>query len=236
VILRDATISTERVRVGAATEPLSIVSLSPDSSGAPVLSVERVIVWLRSQPTGVREAIAIELCDTLAEVTESATAAGFEQGRADGAAQVRSEHAAWLESLEGVRDRVDASCEAAAADLESGCVEIVADALTRIAPALVRDSAVTVSAVRAALAAVAAQRHVRVGVHADDCEAILAERDALTKALGLESLEIVPDARVELGGCIVRTQYGEQDQRFEVLLSRLFAALQSARTKERVRE
>jgi flagellar biosynthesis/type III secretory pathway protein FliH len=81
---------------------------------------------------------------------------------------------------------------------------------------------IQVKYIEEALELVAGNHQVRVRIHPDDHQSLggLAEH-WITPLLARASAQLVPDARVSLGGCIVESQHGQIDQRIETQLARI---------------
>jgi flagellar assembly protein FliH len=70
-------------------------------------------------------------------------------------------------------------------------------------------------------------RELSIRVHPDDLPVLQQEQDRIAAALSGRSFSIVPDARVQVGGCIAESSLGSLDGRLEVQLREIFATLRS---------
>jgi flagellar biosynthesis/type III secretory pathway protein FliH len=83
------------------------------------------------------------------------------------------------------------------------------------------------------LARVKEGRELTIRVARDDVPVIRKFEGELREALQGRKFEIVADSRVELGGCIVETNTGSLDGRFEVQLRELYETLRLAKLSAR---
>ncbi len=154
----------------------------------------------------------------LAQAEAEARRRGYEEGKRQALQEVEAAGralVACLEALEEERTRLVASLERQAAEL----AVLVAEKI--VGEALALDPGRVVSVVGAALRRVAADDRVVVAVHPADLETVRAAEPELARQLATHSrLEVVPDRRVDRGGCVVSTAVGEIDARVREQLTR----------------
>ena len=87
---------------------------------------------------------------------------------------------------------------------------------------------ITLAVVRETLELAAGGGTVRLHLHPDDHKTLGDRVDRLSRALGnLGQMQIEADPHVSPGGCVVRTEFGEIDQRIETQLERIREELDS---------
>src|SRR5215213_1369083 len=160
-------------------------------------------------------------------------AEGYEAGRADAAAQCAPAVQALAETqaqAQAERERTAERMEEAAVGL---ALQIADKALTG---AITAQPERVVDVVRGALRCLVERDRVTILVHPQDLQTVREAADGLIRQLGgIEHLEVQEERRVQRGGAIVRSQFGEIDARIETKLDRareiLQAELQQAGTE-----
>jgi len=172
-----------------------------------------------------RDAAARELAAARAEAEQiraEARAEGFAAGRAEGIehgrAEAQSAAGALLEAVRGVEEiRVQTadSVERDAIDLALALAGKIVLATLQIRPELV------VEVVQGALRRVAGQRRISIVVNPADLETVRASLgDLRGQSAAVERWDLQPDARVAVGGAVVRTAEGEVDASVATQLER----------------
>jgi len=261
MILRDAIVSDQRRMLGAASQPLPVAApaarerttrdetgreadvdaarigavIDAQPTAAPRenrLALETVAAWLAIQDTETRNACAAMLAGDLVQVHEAARREGFAAGNE--AARVEAERLLSQERtvLQALVTATETALEQERARVGDLCVDIVAEALTKIAGPLL--------SVREAASGVIVEilRRVREGgeltirvCHAD-LPLLEQDEDKLSRALPGRKFVLVADPRVDLGGCIVESRLGSLDGRLEVQLRELYETLRTAKSSQ----
>ena len=246
MILRDVIVSDElrplireAPRVSRPQEIMQadVVPREPDTRSAhdvprvmePVLTVETVIDWLHTQDPEARSACAAALVDELRNLRDEAKSEGLRAGRAEAAKVAREELDARLAVFTRVVTEAESHLKQESDALAASCSEIVAEALTKIAGPLLATRQAAVGAVEQVLKRVKEARELTIRVNATDVPVLAAAEEALAPALGGRKFNLVADARVDVGGCIVESRLGSLDGRFEAQLRELFEALRAAK-------
>jgi flagellar assembly protein FliH len=160
-------------------------------------------------------------------IREQSQRFGYTEGYTAGAQDARAELAAALALVQ----RVGSEGVAVRNDLlrrsEHEMVEMVISALRAIlGERAVEDPSVVGQTVRHALQRAAAQNVVRVRVHPDQADLVIAE---MTDADGeAPPFEVFADGSVGLGGCVVDTAHGRVDARLDVQLDAIALLLRDA--------
>ncbi len=98
---------------------------------------------------------------------------------------------------------------------------------TGIAEKLIRrelqhDADIPLELLKEALELAAGSRRLRIRLNPADRESLgPAVEQIVARIAALASAEILADAEVSLGGCVVETEHGEIDQRFESQIARI---------------
>jgi flagellar biosynthesis/type III secretory pathway protein FliH len=197
-------------------------------SQAPALTPAAVSKWLVEQD---RETLVVAIPGLeaeLEEIREDAYAAGFNVGQVDGRAAAREQVLQQGVLLKSLVDAVRSQCEQEQARLSTLCVDIVAVALGKIGGPLLATREAAYAAVTEALARAKAGHELTVRVNPTDLPGLEAQHAQLS-ALLYAPLQWVADPQVVLGGCVVESQPGTLDARFEVQLQGLYDTLRLAK-------
>jgi len=169
----------------------------------------------------LRERLARERDEVLARAHDD----GYAQGLAEGRATLEAE----LDSLEAVLQSLRASLDRQVAGAEDIIVDIAFEALGRMLGTALVTREGAVAAVREVLGTIGEREQLTVRVAPGDYELVLGARTQLAAGDDGRMLDIVPDERVALGGCLVETAGGTLDGRLETQLARIVETLSSVR-------
>jgi flagellar assembly protein FliH len=154
----------------------------------------------------------------VAQLHEEASARGYEEGLARARRDLEAALAALARAAGALADQEQellAQLERRAAELALAVAEKIVGEVLGLQPD--RVGAVVASALRR----VSAEDRVVVAVSPDDLAIVRSLEGELASQLASHSrLEIVPDRRVERGGCVVSTRVGEIDARIGEQLAR----------------
>jgi len=238
MILRDATVG-EQVRTIqlSRTEvhpPLAAAVIAIDAEPAlpahEVLTFEAVAAWLAVQDEPTRNACASILSDELTHVHETARAEGHALGEEQGREQARQSCQRVLDGLMAVARAAEEELTQERSRLADACAEIVGEALAKIAGPLLSTRKAAIGAVTEVLKRVKEGRDLVVRVSPADLPILQQEEQRLAAVVPGRALQLVADARIELGGCIVESSLGTLDGRLDLQLRELYATLRAART------
>ena len=158
------------------------------------------------------------------EVRDEAHRRGIEEGMAEAETRWRAPFEQLEDQIEVFGREREEFFRAAEPELAKLAVEIARKILKK---ELAQDSEAVLSVVRSALTRVR-DREVRVRVNPSDLECVRGARESfLGDESGAADLEISPDRRVGVGGCIIETPSGNLDCRIETQLDLIAAALES---------
>jgi flagellar assembly protein FliH len=229
LILRDATVSSKRHRLGVAETP------RPDSRPEPLrpaLTVSEVCAWLMGEGEVARRTCASQLAPELDDLRAAARVEGYADGHAAAMREVEKQHAGALDRLAVVVRAFEVASERATEDLTNTCAAIVAEAFAKLAGELLVTPAATLGAVRSVLGRVRDGRHYTVYVHPSALAAVEAERGDLQAAIGNATIDLQGDAGLSSGGCRVESDLGTLDAAFDVQLQALIETLRAARNTQ----
>jgi flagellar biosynthesis/type III secretory pathway protein FliH len=247
VILRGAVFTAERRHLGAQPSPPSVAPAAEISldetvdhvaeSGATYevrnaelpLSSDRVASWLVTQDGATRTALASLLSDELAALRDAARDDGYARGHAEAMAEAREKVCDAVEALQKLHAHAEVAFAREAAQLQEACADVVAEVFFKLAGrALVTQEAI-VAVVGEVLKRVREERELRIHVSPRDLPVLRTAETGIAASLPGRRFELVGDARVEAGGCIVQSTLGSLDGRLEVQLAGLIETLRAAR-------
>jgi flagellar assembly protein FliH len=73
--------------------------------------------------------------------------------------------------------------------------------------------------------------HLKLHLNPEDVEEVEAQKERLQLSVGIGELELVPDARVERGGCLLETEAGSVDVRLSTIVNQMTESLSSELSK-----
>jgi flagellar assembly protein FliH len=164
-------------------------------------------------------------------VAEEARQAGYEEGFRQGAEQAEQDiRRRWEERLRDAEDLVRqayAAKERVISEAEAFVVELSCDIASKlVASRLEQEPELAVRLFAQALSRRKEQGTITLCVAPDQFEFVQAAKDELMLSLDSQAeLQIVPDASVGPGGCIVRSAFGSIDARIDTQLSVIRAEL-----------
>lgn len=172
------------------------------------LEADQVLAEARRQAEGI-------LADARSQL-EAERARGYEEGMAQAKAELAEQ---MLETVGGAVDYF--------ARVEKRVADVVASSVRKILGEL-DDHELILRIVKNALQVVRNQRQVTLRVSPDQ-EPVVRERigEILAEDSGTSFIEVVPDYRLQRGGCILETEVGVVDASAEVQLAALEKALKS---------
>lgn len=196
---------------GAKTAPVA-----PIPPAAPVVDVEAQRAW---QHEAERE---------LAEVRQREQQRGHADGHAQGMAEAQAAYRDKLQHLDQLIENVGRSFSAQIEGLEDIAVTIAFESLAK----LLGESLVTREGVRAMVSQVLQrtkdQERLIVRLSPGDFYLLL-QQSTDAPLLTHAGVELVPDERIEMGGCLVETGTGSLDARLETQIQALRQVLVRAR-------
>lgn len=155
---------------------------------------------------------------------EAGKAEGLSLGKAEGLKEYQLKISAWDQLFRSASEQR----RAAVGDLEDVLVDLVGEALHRC---LQREAAerpgMVVDLVRSVLKRAQDRTKLRIHLSPDDVQRVNEARSQLQLSVGAGDLELVPDNRIEVGGCLLETEAGSVDARLGTLAAQAQDALKS---------
>lgn len=163
---------------------------------------------------------------------QAGRALGLETGKSEGLAAGRleglKEYESKIRSWDGLFKTASEQRHQALSDMEALLVDLVGEALhkclqreAQVRPAMVVDLA------KAALQKAHDRIQLRIHLNPEDVERVHAVKSQLQLSVGAGELELVPDGRVEKGGCLLETEAGSVDARLGTMASQAQEVLKS---------
>lgn len=172
-----------------------------------------------------------EIQEEIARERRTAIEQGRAQGYQDGMEASRKEVEEELQRLKALIQSLSGEMSKRLNDSEDAMVEVVCASIVKILGEVMLTREGVVGVVKNAVAQLTQRGKLIVRVSPDDFELLQGERQTLLDGLDDTSVELVPDSRVKLGGCLLETESGGLDGRLEVQLQRLNDVLLNTRSQ-----
>lgn len=158
----------------------------------------------------------------LKEGLEKGVREGFEKGKAEGLKTYLELIHKWNGLVEGAA----VERKKTMADMEPLLIELVGDVLYKCLKKQAEGSSqMVVEFSREALKKAQDRVHLKLHLNPDDLKEVELQKDQLKLSVGAGHLELVPDARIEKGGCLLETEAGSVDVRLPTLVAQAKEAL-----------
>lgn len=156
---------------------------------------------------------------------------GYAKGYQDAQNKVQEEHANRVEMLNGLISTVRNGFEERIEGLTDVVIELAFVAVTKIVgDALIQRKGVA-AVVGELISRTKATEKLVVHVSPQDYKILDLEREQLLLGAGTRQIDLIPDDRVVLGGCLLETSSGNIDGRLEVQLQHFAEALLAAKSR-----
>lgn len=153
---------------------------------------------------------------------------GYSDGFEEAKAAVMQEQEAWREEYAKLRSLFSSSLETQLEHVDRYAVDIAFASLGRIVGERYLDANFSAAVVREALQSVRGSTSVKVHVSQQDYD-LIRDMDAELADQGqFSDVELVPDPRVSVGGCLIESETGSWDARLETQLQRLRDAIEQS--------
>lgn len=111
-------------------------------------------------------------------------------------------------------------------ELQPILVELLGEALHRcLKKEAKRHSQMVVDFAKEVIQKAQDQVHLKLHLNPEDIEEVEAQKDQLQLSVGAGELELVPDARIEMGGCVLETEAGSVDSRISTVVGQVKESL-----------
>jgi flagellar assembly protein FliH len=154
---------------------------------------------------------------------------GFEQGKPEGFVQGEAEgknsYLELIKNLNGLMQNLTIERKKLVGDLEPMLVELVGEALKKCLNKQAKRGKLVVNLVHEALLKAQDRVHLKLHLNPDDINEIEAHRNELQLTVGAGEMELIADARIERGGCLLDTEGGTVDVRLNTVVEQVKESL-----------
>ena len=174
-----------------------------------------------------KQRLGAELAELRQRTIDTAREQGLQQGRQMAEEQFKRQLQALRALIESIRGARQQYIE----DVGDDATQIVLVAVSKILGAAFEKPDAAVAAVREAIRGSNERGRLCVRVAPEDFELLDAHRDELLAGMSSGAVELIADAQVEWGGCLLEGSAGGLDARLETQLQRLRDTLLRVRAK-----
>jgi flagellar assembly protein FliH len=155
---------------------------------------------------------------------------GFEKGQQEGVEKGRVEgqqsYAEALKKWNHVLEETTAERKKLLGEMQPILVELVGEALHRcLAKEAKRHHEMVLDFAQEVIKKAQDQVHLKMHLNPEDVEEVEAQKEQLQLSVGAGELELVPDARIERGGCVLETEAGSVDARLSTVVDQVKESL-----------
>ncbi len=168
-----------------------------------------------------KEELYAEIEKLKAEAKEEAKQSGYTEGLKEGLLSAEKEHDEKMSELDSCIESFKQIFAKEVSGLEDICLELVFESLVKILGSELQKSEVAVQAVKEVVSKARDTNKITLHVSKKDYEVILDNKDELQSLTQGGTIEVVPDSRVMLGGCLLESADGSMDGRIEMQIQRL---------------
>jgi flagellar assembly protein FliH len=224
-LIRAAALSTDRRTLRARTEPVPAPftgAPQPPAAPSPAIDAQAQAAWQRKAE------------QELAAARQREEREGWAAGHAKGVAEAEAAHRDKLQHLDQLIQSAGHSFTQQIEGLEDIAVGIAFEALTKLLGQTLPTREGVQAMVAQVLERTRGQERLVVRLAPSDFYLLL-QHPSGEPVLAHPGVELVPDERVELGGCLVETGAGSLDARLETQMAALRQALLRARAEQPLR-
>ncbi len=143
---------------------------------------------------------------------------GFEKGRAEGQQTYSDVIGKW----NGLLNETLSERKRLLGEFQPLLVELVGEALYRcLKKEAKKHSQVAVEMVQEVLKKAQDRIQLKLHLNPEDVEEVESQKEKLQLSVGAGEIEIVPDARIERGGCVLETEAGSVDGRLSTVVAQV---------------
>jgi flagellar assembly protein FliH len=160
---------------------------------------------------------------------------GFDQGKPEGFTQGvvegKNSYSDSLNNLNGLIENLTVERKKMVGDLQPLLVELVGEALKKCLNEEAGKGDLVVNLVGEALLKAQDRVHLKLHLNPADMNEIEAHRNELQLTVGAAEMELIADARIERGGCVLDTEDGTVDVRLNTVVDKIKESLTSEMKK-----
>ncbi len=158
---------------------------------------------------------------------------GIERGRQEGIEKGREEgRQAYAEAVKKWNDIAEGATEERKrllGEMQPILVELVGEALHKcLQKEAKRHHQMVLDLAQEVIKKAQDQVHLKLHLNPEDVEEVEAQKEQLQLSVGAGDLEIVPDARIERGGCVLETEAGSVDARLSTVVAQVKDSLKES--------
>jgi flagellar assembly protein FliH len=157
------------------------------------------------------------------EGREQGYQSGFEKGRAEGA----NTYSGKVKELIGVLQSATEERKRLLGEMQPLLIDLVGEALYECLKKKGKSGNAVVHFVEEALKKAEGRVQLKVHLNPSDVEVVELEIQNLQLSMGAGEIELVPDARIEQGGCLLETEAGSVDVRLPTVVAQVKEALRN---------
>ncbi|GEM_PF-782491 len=147
---------------------------------------------------------------------------GLEKGREEG----RQSYSEAIKKWDGIAKETVEERKKLLGELQPILVELVGEALHRcLQKEAKRHHQMVLDFAQEAIKKAQDQVHLKLHLNPEDVEEVDAQKEQLQLSVGAGELEIVPDARIERGGCLLETEAGSVDAKLSTVVNQMKESL-----------
>ncbi len=150
---------------------------------------------------------------------------GYQAGLTAGQEEGKKTYSGVVNDLNSVFQKTVEERKKLLGEMKPLLIELVGEALQACLKKKAKNGAIVVHFVEEALKKALGRTKLMVHLNPADVEAVEAEVQNLQLAVGAGEIELVPDARIEQGGCLLETEAGSVDAQIPTVVSQVKAAL-----------
>lgn len=154
---------------------------------------------------------------------------GFEKGKQEGFVQGeiegKSAYSEQTKTLHSLMESLSAERKKLVGDLQPMLVELVGSALQRCLGQIAQDGQLVLGFVREALTKAQDRVQLKLHLNPEDMAEVEAKRKELQLSVGAGEMELIADARIERGGCVLETEAGMVDVRLSTVVEQVKESL-----------
>ncbi len=179
-----------------------------------------------------RQEFLAEIESLKAEAKEEAKQSGYREGLKEGLISAENEHDEKMNELDSAIESLKQLYSKEISGLEDICLELVFESLVKVLGSELQKPEVVMQAVKQVISKARDTNKMTLHVSRKDYEVISQNKEELQSLVQGATVEIVPDSRVMLGGCLLESPDGSMDGRLEMQLQRLKEIFMNVRNSE----
>ena len=160
---------------------------------------------------------------------------GFDQGKPEGFSQGvvdgKNSYSELIKNFNVLMESLTAERKTLVGDLQPLLVELVGEALKKCLNKQAKKGKLVANLVHEALLKAQDRVHLKLHLNPDDINEIEAHRNELQLTVGAGEMELIADARIERGGCLLDTEGGTVDVRLNTVVDQVKESLTSEMKK-----